>query len=102
MKTLDEVREGLIEEFWKTKSEAQYIIELKEIKQFPNETVWDFDQIFKTLMERFGFEMSDVHHKEWFIATLVSHIKQPLMQHKIVTQSKALEIIMKLEASPIG
>ena len=30
--------------------EAQYIMELKEIKQFPNEMVWDFDQRFKTLM----------------------------------------------------
>ena len=49
-KTLDEVRKGLIEEFIKTKSEAQYITELKEIKEFPNETIWDFDQRFKKLM----------------------------------------------------
>ena len=49
-KTLDEVEKGIIEEFRKPKSEAQYISELKEIKQFPNETVWDFDQRFKTLM----------------------------------------------------
>ena len=58
-KTLDEVRKGLIEEFWKPKSEAQYITELKEIKQFPNETIWDFDQRFKTLMARVSFDMSD-------------------------------------------
>ena len=32
VKTLDEVRKGLIEEFRKPKSEAQYITELKEIK----------------------------------------------------------------------
>ena len=44
MKTLDEVRKGLIEEFRKQKSEAQYITELKEIKKFPNETGWDFDK----------------------------------------------------------
>ena len=46
--------------------------------------------------------MSDVQHKEWFIAALVPHIQQPLMQQKIVTQSEALEIAMKLEASPVG
>ena len=43
-KTLDEIRIWLFEEFKKPKSEAQYITELKEIKQFPNETIWDFDQ----------------------------------------------------------
>ena len=42
-KTLDEIRKGIFEEFKKPKSEAQYIIELKEIKQFPNEMIWDFD-----------------------------------------------------------
>ena len=46
--------------------------------------------------------MSDAQHKEWLIAALVSHIQQPLMQQNIVTQSEALKIAMKLEASPIG
>ena len=46
--------------------------------------------------------MSDFQHKEWFIAALVPHIRQPLMQQNIVTQNEALEIVMKLEASPIG
>ena len=46
--------------------------------------------------------MSDIQHKEWFIAALLSHIILPLMQQKIATQSKALEIAMKLEASLVG
>ena len=78
-KTMDEVRRGLIEEFRKPNSEAQYITELKEIKQFPNETVWDFNQIFKTLMARISFDMSDIQHKEWFITALVPHIRKSLM-----------------------
>ena len=41
-KTLENIRTGLNEEFWKPKSKAQYITELKEIKQYPNESVWDF------------------------------------------------------------
>ena len=46
--------------------------------------------------------MSDVQHKEWFIAALVPHIQKTLMQKNITTQSQALEIAMKLEASPVG
>ena len=49
-KTLDEIRTGLFEEFKKPNFESQYITKLKEIKQFPNETIWDFDQRLKTLM----------------------------------------------------
>ena len=49
-KKLDEIQIGLFEEFKKPKFEAQYITELKEIKQFPNETIWDFDKQFKMLM----------------------------------------------------
>ena len=46
--------------------------------------------------------MSDVQHKELFIVPLVPHIWHPLMQQNIAMQSEALEIAMKLEASPIG
>ena len=52
-------------------------------------------------MARVSFFMSIVQHNEWFIAALVSHIRQPLMQKKIAMQSEALDIVMKLEASPI-
>ena len=102
MKTLDEVRKVLIEEFRKPKYEAQYITELKEINHYPNEIVWDFDQRFNMLMERVSFEMRDIQHKEWFIMVLLSHIRLSLMEQNIVTQSEALEIAMKLEASPVG
>ena len=78
-KTLVEVRKGLIEEFRKLKYEAQYIIELKQIKQYPNEIVWYFHERIKKLMEILSFEMSDIQHKEWFIMTLLSHIQIPLM-----------------------
>ena len=76
---MDEIQIGLFEEFKKPNFEAQYITELKEIKQFPNETIWDFDQRFKMLMDRVSFQMSDVQHKEWFIIMLVLHIIHLLM-----------------------
>ena len=51
-KKLNEIQEGIFEEFKKPKYEAQYITKLEEIKQFLNETIWDFDQQFKILMAR--------------------------------------------------
>ena len=96
--TLTEIRKGLIEELWKLMSKAQYITKWKEIKQYPNETIWDFDQRLKMPMARFSFYMSDVQHKECFIMALVLHIRIHLMQHNIATQSEALNIMLKLEA----
>ena len=82
---MDEIHKGLFEEFKKLNSMAQYITELKEIKQFPNETIWDFDQWFNMLMARVSFRMSDVQNKEWFITTHFPHIRKPLMQQNIET-----------------
>ena len=78
-KTLEEIQAAMISEFRKPKSESQCITEIKEIKQLPMESIWDFDQWFKTLMAKVSFQMSDVQHKEWFIATLLPHIRGPLM-----------------------
>ena len=72
--TLDEIRAAMISKFKKHKSESQCITEIKEIKQALTETVWDFDQLFKTLMAKVSFQMSDVQHKEWFIFVLLPHI----------------------------
>ena len=52
-------------------------------------------------MAKVSFQMLDVQHKELFIAVMLPHICIPLMQQKIVSQSKALELAMKLEASLI-
>lgn len=49
-KTIQEIKDELKKEFKKPKSESQCMTELKEIKQMPHETVWDFDQRFKTLL----------------------------------------------------
>ena len=50
-KTLEGIRASIISEFRKPKPESQCISEIKEIKKSPEETVWDFDQRFKTLVE---------------------------------------------------
>jgi hypothetical protein len=67
-----------------------------------NETVWDYDQRFKDVMGRLTFHIPDEQHREWFIAGLLPHIHCPLTQQKVTSQPEALEIMMKLEASPVG
>ena len=49
-RTLLEFKVAMIVEFKKPKSESQCITELKEIKQKPNESEWEFDKKFKTLL----------------------------------------------------
>ena len=58
MRTLIEVTTTLSSEFKKPKSESQCITELKEIKPKPTESVWEFDQKFKTLLDQVSFDIT--------------------------------------------
>ena len=78
-KPLNEIKNALIVEFKKLKLESQCITELKEIKQKVDETSWEFDQRFKTLIGRLNFQIPDEQNKEWFIVSLLPHIRVPLM-----------------------
>jgi hypothetical protein len=93
-KPLNAIKTALIAEFKKPKSESQCITELKEIKQRIVEPVWEFDQRFKTLTGHLSFQIPDEQNKEWFIVSLLPHIRVPLMQQKIASQAEALEIAM--------
>jgi hypothetical protein len=75
---------------------------LNEIKQKVIELVCEFDQRFKTLKVHLSFQILDEQHKEWFIVSLLPHIRVPLMQHKVSSQAEALDIAMKLEAAFVG
>ena len=99
--TLDEIKAAIIKEFKKPKLESHSITELKEIQQRRGESVWDFDQRFKVLLDQVSFTISPAQHKEWFIAALLPHIRTPLMQQKVADQPEALEIAMKLETAPV-
>ena len=101
-KIINETRIRLIDEFKKPKFESQCITKIKEIKKLPTKSIWDFDQRFKTLMAKVSFKMSDVQHNEWFIVALLPHNRTLLMQQKLVSQTEALEIAMKLQVSPVG
>ena len=63
-KKINEIQLRLIDEFNKPKYKSQCITEMKEIKQLLTESIWDFDQRFKTLMAKVSFQMSYLQHKE--------------------------------------
>jgi hypothetical protein len=69
----------LISEFKKIKSKYQCITDLKEIKEKSIESVWEFDQKFKTLLDQVSFDIASQQHQEWFIVVLLPHIRLPLM-----------------------
>ena len=92
----------MIKEFKRPKSKSQCIIELKDIKQLPIESVWDFDQKFKALIDQVSFEFAPEQHKEWLIAALLPHIRLLLMRQKLQMQDDTLDMAMKLEASPLA
>jgi hypothetical protein len=98
---LGKIKNALITKFKKPKSESQCIKKLKDIKKKVAKPIWEFDQRFKTLTSRLTFQILDEHNKEWFIVSLLPHIKVPLMQQKIASQEEALEISMKLESTPM-
>ena len=100
-RTLGQIKTTLVQEFKKPESESQCITQLKEIKQKPTELVWEFDQKFKTLLDHLSFDIGPQQRKEWFIVVLLPHIRLPLTQQKVVDQAEALEVVMKLEASPL-
>lgn len=53
-------------------------------------------------MGQVSYTLPTEQNKEWFIVVLLPHIRLPLSQQNIGTQDEALEIEIKLEASPIG
>ena len=80
---MGQIKTTLVKEFKKPKLESQCITKLKEVKQKPTESVWEFDQKFKTLLDHLSFDIGPHQHKEWFIAALLPHIRLPLMQQKV-------------------
>jgi hypothetical protein len=82
-RTIKEIKDELKKEFKNPKYESQCITELKEIKQLPHESVWDFDQRFKTLLGHVNFEFPPQQNQEWFVVALLPQIRLPLMQQKV-------------------
>lgn len=46
-------------------------------------------------------KITDDHHKDWYIASLLPHLRLQLSKQKIGMQEEVVEIVMRLEASLI-
>jgi len=99
--TLTETKTTLNKEFTKPKSDLHSIVGFKEITMRVDETPWELDQRLKCVIREANMQITDGQHCEWFIASLLPHLRISLSQQKIGTQAEALEIMMRLHATPM-
>lgn len=63
----------------------------------PDEMPWELDQMLKCTICEANMNLIDGQHHEWFVASLLPHLRSALSQKKITTQAEALEIAMRLQ-----
>jgi len=98
---LVDIQTALNKEFGRPKSEAQSIFGFKEIMMKLGETPWELDQRLKCKICEANMNLMDGQHCEWFVASLLPHLRVSLSQQKIGTQTKAMDIAMRLHETTI-
>ena len=96
-----DIQTELKKEFSWLKLETQLIIGFKEIAMQRGETPWELDHRFNCTIREANMNLIDGHHREWFVALLLPHLRVALLQQKITTQTEALEIAMRLYKTPM-
>ena len=96
-----DIQAMLNKEFSRPKSEAQSIIGFKEITMLLGENPWELDQRLKCTICEANMTLADGQHREWFVASLMPHLKNALSQQRLTTQAEALEVTMRLHETPI-
>jgi len=98
---ISDIQIVLNREFSRPKSEAQSIIRLKEIMMIPGETPWELVQRLKCMIREANMTLMNGQHREWFVSSLMSHLRNALLQQRLTTQAEALEITMSLHETPM-
>lgn len=62
----------------------------------PGETAWELDQRLKCKIREANMNLIYGQHHEWFMASLLPHVRVTLSQQKIMTQAEALDNAMGL------
>ena len=91
-----DIQATLNRDFSRPKSEAQSVVGFKEIVMQPGEMPWELDHRLKSTIREANMKLTDGQHREWFVASLLPHLRSLLSQQKITTQVEALEIAMRL------
>jgi hypothetical protein len=87
---IGDMKKLLINQFQKSSSEDQYMNEIIEIRQKPEESIWEIEKVFKQLKGKIKYVMTDMQHRHLFINLLLPHLKYPLRQKKFQMQAKPL------------
>jgi hypothetical protein len=93
---LANIQTTLNKEFSRPKSEAQSIVGFDEITMRPGERPWELDHRLKCNICEANMNLTNGKHREWFVASLLPHLRVVLSQQKIGTQAESLEILMRL------
>ena len=91
-----DIQTTLNKEFNRPKSEALSIVGFKELMMKQEEMPWELDQRLKCKIQEANMNLTEGQHREWFVSSLLPHLRVSLSQQKITTQAKALEIAMRL------
>jgi len=59
------------------------------------ETPWELDQRLKCKIHEANMKLTNGHHRERFVASLLPHLRVVLSQQKITNHVEALEITMR-------
>ena len=91
-----DIQTTLNRKFSRPKSEAQLIMGFKEIAMQLGEMPWELNQRLKCRIHKPNMNLIDKQHHEWFLASLLPHLRCVLSQRKITTQADSLEIVLRL------
>lgn len=70
-----ETKDALSNEFRKPKSNWHPMVGCKEIVMIVNEIPWELDQRLKCVIREANLQCIDGQHYEWFIASLLPHLR---------------------------
>ena len=101
MFALADIQTAANKEFSRPKSQTQSIVGFKEIMMKPRETPSDLDQRLKCTILESNMNLTDGQNREWFMASLLPHLRVSLSQQKIGIQEEALENVMRLHETPM-
>ena len=97
--TVEEVKNALKQQFKKPKSYSKMVVDLKDFKQGPSESMWEANQQLKKVIREGGFQYDDIQHTKSFIVMLLPHLHVPMGHQTFESPDKALEVTMKLFGS---
>ena len=75
----------LNKEFSRPKPKVQSVVGFKEIMIRPGETPWEVDHRLKCQIYEANMNLTDGQHREWFVASLLPHLRVALSQQNIGT-----------------